>query len=267
MPVVLVTGAARRLGREIALEMGRAGWDVAVHYNHSQADAEEVVRELLGMGVQACAISANLSDELSCRTLLPKVIAAFGSVQAVVHNASMFLDDSAHTFSYDMLMAHMKTNTAPAIVLAQALYAHLQEQQIQPPTQHQKQHPTAPQGWEPGVVVNMLDQKLWNINPDHLSYTLSKAALLTATDMLARQLAPFVRVVGVAPGLTLPSTTMTQEEFEKLHQLSPLGKSSTAQDIAQTVCFAIKNRAMTGTSLLVDGGQHLMGLNSDFSKI
>ena len=116
-----------------------------------------------------------------------------------------------------------------------------------------------------GTVVNLLDQKLWNQNPDFLSYTLSKAALEAATTMLALALAPAVRVVGVAPGLTLTSHMLTQERFEKLHALSPLGRSSTPQDVAATVRFAMENNSLTGTTLLVEGGQHLMRFDRDFS--
>ena len=116
-----------------------------------------------------------------------------------------------------------------------------------------------------GVVVNLLDQKLWNQNPDFLSYTLSKAALEAANTMLAMALAPLVRVVGVAPGLTLTSHMLSQEQFEALHRLSPLGRSSTAQDVAATVRFALENQSITGTTLLVDGGQHLMKFERDFS--
>jgi NAD(P)-dependent dehydrogenase (short-subunit alcohol dehydrogenase family) len=113
------------------------------------------------------------------------------------------------------------------------------------------------------VVVNLLDQKLYNLNPDYLSYTLSKAALQTATTMLAQALAPKVRVVGVAPGITLQSGDQTAEGFERAHRVTPLGKSSTPEDIAATVCFVAEAPAITGTTILVDGGQHLIPLPRD----
>jgi NAD(P)-dependent dehydrogenase (short-subunit alcohol dehydrogenase family) len=115
------------------------------------------------------------------------------------------------------------------------------------------------------VVVNMLDQKLWNLNPDFFSYTLSKAALQAATTMLAQALAPDLRVVGVAPGLTLTSHLLSDDKFAQLHQLSPLGRSSSVEDVVATVLFALTNSSVTGTSLLVDGGQHLMKFERDFS--
>jgi NAD(P)-dependent dehydrogenase (short-subunit alcohol dehydrogenase family) len=113
----------------------------------------------------------------------------------------------------------------------------------------------------------MLDQKLWNPNPDFLSYTLSKAALESATTLLALSLAPRVRVVGVAPGLTLTSEWLQGSDFEKAHQLSPLGRSSTPEDVAASVAFALTNQSITGTTLLVDGGQHLQRFARDFSMM
>lgn len=118
-----------------------------------------------------------------------------------------------------------------------------------------------------GAVVNLLDQKLWNPNPDFLSYTLSKAALESATTLLALALAPGVRVAGVAPGLTLTSEWLTGERFDEAHRLSPLQRSSTPADVAAAVRFVLDNRSVTGTTLLVDGGQHLTRFARDFSMM
>ena len=181
------------------------------------------------------------------RTLLPRVAAHFGRVDAVVNSASTFEYDSAATFGFAALDKHLHSNTGAAILLAQALHAHVASRDAR------------------GVVVNMLDQKLWNPNPDFFSYTLSKAALEAAGTLLALALAPRVRVVGVAPGLTLTSTMLDNAQFEALHKLSPLGRSSTAADVAATVKFALENSSITGTTLLVDGGQHLQRCERDFS--
>lgn len=247
--MALVTGAARRLGREIALHLARTGWDVAVHYRHSEADAQDTVQAIAALGRRAIALQADLSDEAATRALLPAGVDALGQVDAVVNSASTFDYDDAATFSYAMLERHLRANTAPAIVLAQALAAHLAEQQAE------------------GAVVNLLDQKLWNPNPDFLSYTLSKAALESATSLLALALAPRVRVVGVAPGLTLTSEWLQGDRFAQAHALSPLGRSSTPEDVAATVAFALANRSITGTTLLVDGGQHLQRFSRDFSMM
>lgn len=243
---VLVTGAARRLGRAIALDLARAGWQVAVHYRGSAEDAAQTVAECAAHA-PAQAFQADLEDEAQARALLPAVVQRFGAVDAVVNNASRFQHDSAADFSYAALAAHIAANTAAPVLLAQALAAHLQERGGR------------------GAVVNLLDQKLWNPNPDFFSYTLSKAALESANTLLAQALAPHVRVVGVAPGLTLTSYLLSQEDFDRLHKLSPLGRSSTAEDVVAAVRFALENGSITGTTLLVDGGQHLMKFERDFS--
>ena len=153
----------------------------------------------------------------------------------------------------------MRSNAGAAILLAQALHAHI----LQRRSGHAGGEVAEPQAQ--GVVINLLDQKLWNQNPDFFSYTLSKAALEAATTMLALALAPAVRVVGVAPGLTLTSTLLTDAQFQERHKLALLDQSSTPADVAATVRFALENRSITGTSLLVDGGQHLMRFTRDFS--
>ena len=246
---VLITGSAKRLGREIALLLARAGWQVAVHYRGSADDAIKTVADCEQLASSAAAFDADLSDEAAVRALLPRVVQHFGQVDAVVNSAAIFEHDSAQSFSFASLEKHMRTNTGAAILLAQALHSHVQQRAGD------------------GVVVNLLDQKLWNQNPDFISYTLSKAALEAANTMLAMALAPQLRVVGVAPGLTLTSHLLTQEKFEALHQLSPLGRSSTPADVAATVKFAIDNQSITGTTLLVDGGQHLMKFERDFSMM
>jgi len=238
-PVVLVTGAAKRLGREIALDLAAHGFDIALHYRASADAAEATAAELRTAGANARAFAADLADEAACRALLPAVAAHFGRVDAVVNNASTFGYDDAASFGHASMERHWRTNTAAPVLLAQALHGHLVARGGQ------------------GCVVNLLDQKLWNPNPDYLSYTLSKAALQAATVMLAQALAPRLRVCGVAPGVTLASGPMTEAEFEAAHRMTPLQRSSTPADIAHAVRFLIEAPAITGTTLLVDGGQHL----------
>ncbi|RMX06031.1 SDR family oxidoreductase [Corticibacter populi] len=259
-PTVLVTGAALRLGACIARDLARHGWNVAVHYRHSADAAAEVVQSCLAEGVASAAFAADFEREDAVRALLPAVIARFGGVDAVVNSASLFAFDDAASFSYQAMEQHLRSNTGAPILLAQALHAHWLERR----EAEQAAGVPAP---GMGVVVNLLDQKLWNQNPDFLSYTLSKAALEAAGNMLALALAPAVRVVGVAPGLTLTSEYLDADRFERLHRLSPLGRSSSAEDVASAVRFALQNRALTGTTLLVDGGQHLMRFERDFSKM
>jgi len=238
-PVALVTGAAKRLGRAIALDLAAHGHDLAVHCRASRADAEATAAELQALGARAQVFAADLSDEAACRALVPAVVAAFGRLDAVVNNASTFEYDSAQTFTVATMERHWRANTAPAVLLAQALHEHLERRNGS------------------GCVINLIDQKLWNPNPDYFSYTLSKAALEAATVMLAQALAPRLRVSGVAPGVTLVSGPMTDGEFDAAHRLTPLGRGSTPEDIARTVRFLIESPAITGTTLMVDGGQHL----------
>ena len=211
--------------------------------------------------VAACAdlagasahFDADFEDEAAVRNLVPRVIAHFGQLDAVVNSASLFEHDDVQTFGFAALEKHLRSNTATPVLLAQALHRHVADRVA------------AGEADARGAVVNLLDQKLWNQNPDFMSYTLSKAALEAAGTMLALALAPRVRVVGVAPGLTLTSHMLSDEKFAQLHALSPLGRSSTPEDVAATVKFALENQSITGTTLLVDGGQHLMKFERDFS--
>jgi NAD(P)-dependent dehydrogenase (short-subunit alcohol dehydrogenase family) len=242
--VALVTGAGRRIGRAIALGLAEAGWDVAVHYRQSAADADEVVAAIHALGRRAVALHADLAIDADVRALPRQVVSLLGGLDCIVNNASLFEYDKPDDFSPALLAAHMQCNVAAPLLLAQALHA------------------LVPDG-EQAVVINLLDQKLYNLNPDFLSYTLSKAALHTATTLLAQALAPKLRVVGVAPGITLVSGDQSADGFERAHTVTPLGRSSTPQDVVDAVCYAANAKALTGTTLLVDGGQHLMPLARD----
>jgi NAD(P)-dependent dehydrogenase (short-subunit alcohol dehydrogenase family) len=243
--VVLVTGGARRIGRAMVLDLAARGHSVAIHYRSSAQEAGELVDELRARGSQAQAFCADLSSEPACEGLVPAVVAHFGRLDALVNNASLFEYDHVGNFSYASMDVHWRANTAPAVVLSRALARQAQAQASQ------------------ACVVNVLDQKLWNLDPDYLSYTLSKAALECCTGLLARALAPLVRVCGVAPGVTLPSGGMTGGDFRQAHQQTLLGRSSTPEDIARAVHFLIESPAITGTTLLVDGGQHLTPIGRD----
>jgi NAD(P)-dependent dehydrogenase (short-subunit alcohol dehydrogenase family) len=240
----LVTGAAKRLGAKIALALATDGWDIAVHYGTSQEDAERSADAIRAVGRRALTIQADLSDEAATRDLIGACARGLETPLCLVNCASLFEVDSAEDFGYDKLQAHMRINVAAPIVLAQAMHARLRVRQR-------------------GVVVNVLDQKLFNPNPDFLSYTLSKAALQSATTLLARALAPKLRVVGVAPGITLPSADQTRAEFAKAHRRTPLGRSSDPDDIASAVRFLVAAPAITGSTLIVDGGQHLVPTERD----
>jgi NAD(P)-dependent dehydrogenase (short-subunit alcohol dehydrogenase family) len=242
--VALVTGGARRIGRAIALALAGDGWDVAVQYRHSAAEAADTVRAIESLGRRAAAFDCDLADAGAVGALPARCAALAGPLACVVNNASLFEYDSASDFDPRLLARANAVNVAAPVLLAQALAAQL------PPDRQ-------------GVVINLLDQKLFNPNPDFLSYTLSKAALKEATVLLARALAPRVRVVGIAPGITLPSGDQSEAGFAAAHAKTPLGRSSTPEDVAQAVVFAVNAAAVTGTTLLVDGGQHLVPSDRD----
>lgn len=244
----LVTGAAKRIGRSIALALAERGWDVVVHYGQSEADALAVVQEILARGRRAAAVQCDLADEGAVKGLLARANAALAAgaapVSCIVNNASRFEQDSAEDFSLAKFDAHMGPNLVAPVLLAQALHA-------------------ATLTGQQAVVVNLLDQKLFNPNPDFLSYTLSKATLHSATTLLAQALAPRVRVVGVAPGITLLSGDQSDDGFANAHSRTPLGRSSTPEDVAEAVCYVAEAKAITGTTIVVDGGQHLIPTTRD----
>ena len=240
----LVTGGAKRIGAAIALALAEDGWDVAVHYGTSAAAAHRTVDAIHRLGRRAVALQADLDDEAVAQGLVERAAAALAAPLCLVNSASMFDADDAEDFGYRRFDAHMRLNVAAPIALAQRMHRLLRSRQR-------------------GVVVNLLDQKLFNPNPDFLSYTLSKAALQAATTLLAAALAPRLRVVGIAPGITLPSADQSRADFVKAHSRTPLGRSSLPADIAKAVCFLADAPAITGTTLIVDGGQHLVPTERD----
>ena len=246
-PVALVTGAARRLGREIALGLARSGWDVAVHYRRSAHEAHETVAELQALGAQAACFEADLALESACDRLLDAVIAELGIPLCLVNNASLFEHDTPATCSAARLDQHIAPNLMAPLRLSARLYQ-------------------AMSGDARGVVVHLLDQKLAALNPDFFSYTLTKAALAAALPMQAIAFAPRLRVVGVSPGLTLPSHLQTPEQFSCTHRdAALLDQSSRPEDIVAAILALVANPAITGQNLVVDGGQHLLRMGRDVS--
>ena len=247
----LVTGGAQRIGRELCLTLARAGFDVAVHCRNSQAAAVQLVNELRAMGVRACNVQADLCDESSTAALVAQTHEQLGTIGVLVNNASMFEYDAltqAEPLNLSLFEQHWRANTFAPMLLTQQFAQQLPESNV-------------------GVVVNLLDQKLCNPNPDFLSYTLSKAALSQATILAAQALAPRIRVMGIAPGLSLRSGEQSDADFARKHDRTILQRGSTPQDVAHALMYILSAPAMTGTTLMVDGGQHLTPSSRDVAFI
>ncbi len=240
----LVTGAARRIGRALALALGEDGWDVAVHYHRSRDDAESVVREVRAHGVHSMAIECDLGEAQAAARLVPEAARKLGPLSLLVNNASRFEYDDLDGFDPVRWERHQAVNLRAPLLLAQAFAGQLQADTT-------------------GCIVNMLDQKVFNLNPDFLSYTLTKIALEGATRLMAQALAPRIRVCGIAPGITLNSARQSDENFRQAHRMAPLGTSSEVEDIVQALRYVVSARALTGATLIVDGGQHLWPLRRD----
>lgn len=248
--VALITGGVKRIGRAIAETLAQAGFDIALHCHRSRAEADALCAQLREFGVRACVVQADLNDVAQTQTILAQASEQLGTVGVLVNNASLFEYDAltqGAPLNADLFARHWRTNTYAPLLLTQQFAQQL-------PKSGQNAH---------GVVINLLDQKLYNPNPDFLSYTLSKAALKEATTLAALALAPRVRVVGIAPGLTLPSGEQSAAQFQLVHSQTPLQRGSTPQDIADAVLFAVRNHALTGTVLQIDGGQHLAPSSRD----
>lgn len=245
MKWALVTGAAQRLGRAVALDLGRHGWGVVVHHRASHEQAQALAREIRAYGGAAALVSADLGDEVERHALVTHAVAAAGApLSALVNCAAIFEHDTIDTLSEDLLAKHMRINALAPSLLAREFAEALPEEGR-------------------GVVVNFLDFKLANPYPDHFSYTLSKYALMGATELLARALAPRVRVNAVAPGYTLPAPGQAQADYERLHDQTPLQRGPTAEDIAHAVRFLIENEAVTGQTVYADGGRRFQSHDRD----
>tara|TARA_B110000305_G_scaffold56191_1_gene62057 strand:+ start:38960 stop:39730 length:771 start_codon:yes stop_codon:yes gene_type:complete len=241
---VLITGGATRIGKHIALGLARDGWNIAIHFNESQADAVEVNKTIKDLGVKSIAVQADLAHDDAVKGLISKVRQELGCVDCLINNASMFSFDTPQEFDRANLEKHMAVNLyAPMLLISEFA--------------KQVSKGTA------ACVINLLDQKTHNLNSDFFSYTLSKIALEAATKLFASSLGPNIRVCGLAPGITLPSGEQTTSEFQKAHKLAPLGKSSLPEDIVDAVKYLISAQAVTGTTLIVDGGQHLWPTKRD----
>jgi NAD(P)-dependent dehydrogenase (short-subunit alcohol dehydrogenase family) len=245
----LVTGAAKRIGRAMALDLASAGWSVAVHYHQSEADAADTVAACLDAGApSAVALSADLTVEAQMQALAPRAAEALAApLTLLVNNASVFEMDTVTTATRESWDRHLESNLRAPFVLAQALAA-----ACPPARRDARGEPVAT-----GLVVNMLDQRVWKLTPAFTSYTVAKAALWALTQTMAQALAPQIRVNGIGPGPTLANERQSPEHFARQRANVPLERGSNPEDICAALRFFIASPSVTGQMIAPDGGQHL----------
>lgn len=247
-PRALVTGAAHRLGRAMALDLATTGWDVAIHFNHSQSDAEETVSQARHRGARAEAMQANLLIEAETSALVGRAVEALGgSLSLLINNASIFENDRIATATRESWDRAIESNLRAPVRLTQDFAAQAPE-----PIRDARGEPIAQAN-----VINMLDQRLWKTTPYFMSYTVAKAGLLTFTRTAAQALGPKVRVNAIGPGPTLRATRQSEAHFLRQRAACILGRGSDADDIVATMRFILACKALTGQMLAIDGGQHL----------
>ncbi len=246
----LITGGSVRLGREIGLAFARAGWNVACHYNRSADEAHALCAEFKTLGVDALAVQGDLENEASCQGIFDSTVAVTGNaLHCVVNNASLFVPDEGDDFDEAQALAQIKVNLMAPMRFGKwmaALHASASDHA----------------GTKPSVI-HVLDQKVFNLNPDYFSYTLSKLALERAVSLQAQSLAPALRVNAVAPGLMYLSGPQTQDNFNRAAQANLLRQPINPADVASSVVFLANNASITGTTVRVDNGQHLVPLARD----
>ena len=235
---ILVTGAARRIGRAIAADLAAAGWAVAVHYNTSATAGRDVAAAINRNGGAARAFQADLADEAAVTALIAKIGAALGPVSGLINNASVFEEDNITSADRQSWERHMAVNLRAPFLLIQSLAAQL---------------PAA----TAGNVINLLDQRVLNLTPYFASYTLSKAALWTLTQTAALSLAPAIRVNAIGPGPTLPSARQSDHQFTRQWSATPLRRAVDPLEICRAVRFILASPSMTGQLIALDAGQHL----------
>ena len=235
---VLITGAARRIGRAIALDLAEAGFAVAIHYRNSGTEAEALAQHIRDRGGRARTFQADLADRQALDALVATIGRELGPLTTLINNASEFLPDSIGHLDEETWDLHLCINLKAPVFLSEAMARQL------------------PEGAD-GNIINIIDQRVWNLTPEFFSYTISKAGLWTATRTLAQALAPRIRVNAIGPGPVLKSIHQTDDDFEKEKQSTLLKRGPSAQEIAAAVRFILATPSLTGQMIALDGGQHL----------
>jgi NAD(P)-dependent dehydrogenase (short-subunit alcohol dehydrogenase family) len=246
---VLVTGAAKRLGRAIALDLARAGWNVAVHYNASGKEAGETADAIRALGAKAALLEADVSREDEMQALVGRAQDALGGpVTALINSASLFENDDWQSASRESWDKHMEVNLRAPFVLSQNFARAL------PKDAH-------------GAIVNIIDQRVLKPTPQFISYSLSKAGLYWLNTTLAQALAPRIRVNAVAPGPTIINARQSQADFDRQREATVLGTGANPQDVCEAVRYLLSASVVTGQMIAVDGGQHLIWQTPDVTVV
>ncbi|MBI1261130.1 MAG: SDR family oxidoreductase [Rhizobiales bacterium] len=238
MKNALITGAAKRIGRTLALELAKDGWSIAIHHNNSEPEAESLKAEIEAMGGRATTLQADLRNAAAPAEMMAEASRTLGAITLLINNASLFESDEAETMSVESWDDHAQANLRAPAFLAQAFAAQLPAE-------------------SKGNIINIIDQRVWRPTPRFLSYTISKMGLWDLTQVLAMSLAPDIRVNGIGPGPTLANARQSQEDFERQTRATILGHGTSPDEIATAVRFILAAPAMTGQMIALDGGQHL----------
>ncbi len=248
LPVTLITGGAKRIGSHIAQDLAARGYPVIIHCNRSTTQAEVLAQRIRDKGGKAAVVSADLSDDKQVASLIEQAAQPFGPIELLVNNASVFEDDRIGSLTHDLWDRHFAVHVKAPVFLAQAMAEALPED-------------------KQGLIINITDQRVQKLNPQFISYTLSKTALWTATRTLAQALAPAIRVNAIAPGPTLPSERQQPGDFEKQVDAVLLKKAPLLDEFAATIDYLWRTRSVTGQMIALDGGQHLAWETPDIAGI
>ena len=244
----LITGAAKRIGKQMAMDLAAVGYDIAVHCNSSCIEAEEVAQAIRAMGRRAVVVQGDLGLIETPERIIAEAAAGLGPLAVLINNASVFEEDELGNISSQSWSQHQDANLRAPVMLTQAFATQL------------------PAG-EYGNVINLIDQRVWKLNPQFFSYTISKAGLWTATRTLAQALAPRIRVNAIGPGPALPSARMDDAAFQRQGQLTLLKRGTSPAEISAAAQFILSQPALTGQMIALDGGQHLVWQTPDVVEV
>ena len=236
--VAIVTGGSKRIGKSIVKKLSFLGWKVIIHYNSNKNDALSLQKEIQKKGGAASIIKANLNSSKATEELISKSEKKFGKLTLLVNNASIFENDSVHSLTIDTWDIHNNVNTRAPLLLSQSFAKLLPKK-------------------EPGVIINIIDQRVFSPRPDFISYSSSKNSLFWLTKVLAQALSPKIRVCAIGPGPTLKGARQTDNDFKNQSQSVPLGNGSSPEDISQAIEFILNASSFTGQMITLDGGEHL----------